>query len=96
MLLKVVELSFVLPGSNAAVKRIFSLMNSTWTNSRNKLDLNMVEASLIIKTNFSNTSCEDFYDQILENKTLLKQVHGSAKYSTKSTEETLESENSED
>jgi len=30
------------------------------------------------------------------NKSLLKQVHGSAKYVVKSTEETLDSENSED
>lgn len=37
MLLQVVELS--LPGSNAAVERIFSLVNSTWTNSKKKLDL---------------------------------------------------------
>ncbi|KAF0751241.1 protein FAM200B-like, partial [Aphis craccivora] len=48
--LKVVEFSFVLPGSNAAVERVFSLMNSTWTNSRNKLDIKTVEATLIIKT----------------------------------------------
>ncbi|KAL4126107.1 hypothetical protein QTP88_010336 [Uroleucon formosanum] len=98
MLLKVVEFSFVLPGSNAAVERVFSLMNNTWTNSRNKLDIKTVEASLIIKTSFNNTSCEEFYKQILENKSLLRQVHGSAKYLAlaKSTEETLESENSED
>ncbi|KAL4100954.1 hypothetical protein QTP88_020978 [Uroleucon formosanum] len=98
MLLKVVEFSFVLPGSNAAVERVFSLMNNTWTNSRNKLDIKTVEASLIIKTSFNNTSCEKFYKQILENKSLLRQVHGSAKYLAlaKSTKETLESENSED
>ncbi|KAL4126793.1 hypothetical protein QTP88_011002 [Uroleucon formosanum] len=58
MLLKVVEFSFVLPGSNAAVERVFSLMNNTWTNLRNKLDIKTVEASLIIKTSFNNTSCE--------------------------------------
>lgn len=43
MLLKVVEFSFVLPGTNVAVKRVFSLMNGTWTNSRNKLDITTVD-----------------------------------------------------
>ncbi|KAF0771878.1 protein FAM200B-like [Aphis craccivora] len=80
ILLKVVEFSFVLPGSNAAVERVFSLMNSTWTNSRNKLDIKMVEATLSIKTRFNNKSCEVFYDQILGNKSLLNQIHGSANY----------------
>ncbi|KAF0755488.1 Dimer Tnp hAT domain-containing protein [Aphis craccivora] len=64
----VVEFSFVLPGSNAAVERVFSLMNGTWTNSRNKLDIKTVEATFIIKTCFNNKSCEVFYDQILRNK----------------------------
>ncbi|KAF0758169.1 Dimer Tnp hAT domain-containing protein, partial [Aphis craccivora] len=45
-------------------------MNSTWTNSRNKLDIKTVEATLIIKTCFTNKSCEVFYDQILRNKSL--------------------------
>lgn len=56
----------------------------------------MVEAFFIIKKSFNGTSCEEFYDQILENKSLLKQVHESAKYFTRSTEETLDFENSED
>ncbi|KAF0767141.1 protein FAM200B-like, partial [Aphis craccivora] len=85
-LLKVVEFSFILPGSNAAVERVFSLMNSTWTNSRNKLDIKTVEATLIIKTCFNNKSCES----------VLKQIHGSANYVVKSTEETLNSLSSED
>jgi len=71
-------------------------MNSTWTNSRNKLDIKTVEASLIIKMCFNNTSCEEFYEQILGNKSLLKQVHGSAKCVVKSIEETLDSESYED
>ncbi|KAF0721240.1 Dimer Tnp hAT domain-containing protein [Aphis craccivora] len=71
-------------------------MNSIWTISRNKLDIKTVEATLIIKTCFNNKSCEVFYDQILRNKSLLKQIHGSANYVVKSTEETLDSLSSED
>jgi hypothetical protein len=66
-LLKVVEFSFVLTGFKCSCGTCFSLMNSTWKNSRKKLDKKMVEASLIIKMCFNNTSCEEFYDQILEN-----------------------------
>lgn len=96
MLLKVDEFSFILPGLNAAVERVFSLMNSTQTNSRNKLDIKTVDASLVIKLNFNYTYCEEFYDQILKIKSLLKQVHELGKYLAKSTEGTLDSENSED
>lgn len=49
MLLKVVEFSFVLPGSNAAVERVFSLI---WTNSGNKLDMKTVEA-LFVKSSLN-------------------------------------------
>jgi hypothetical protein len=37
-----------LPGSNAGVERAFSLMKFTCTKSQNKLDMKIVEASLII------------------------------------------------
>lgn len=76
-LLIVVEFFFSLPGSNAAVERVFSLMNSTWIKSRNKLDITTVEASLIIKTSFDNMSCCQFYESIFANKTLLQKVHSS-------------------
>ncbi|KAL4092204.1 hypothetical protein QTP88_026743 [Uroleucon formosanum] len=77
-----VKFSFSLPGSNAAVERVFSLMNSTWTKSRNKLDVSTVEATLMIKISFDNMSCCQFYESILANKTLLQKVHSSAKYQT--------------
>lgn len=82
ILLMVVEFFFTLPGSNAAVECVFSLMNSTWTKCRNKLDISTVEASLIIKTNFDGMSCGQFFEKILLNKTLLQKVHSSAKYKT--------------
>lgn len=45
-----------LPISNAAVERVFSVMNATKTKSRNKLHLNMLEALLHIKCNMKNFS----------------------------------------
>lgn len=84
-LLIVVEFSFSLPGSNAAVESVFSLMNSTWIKSRNKLNISTVEALLMIITSFDNMSCCQFYESILANKTLLQKVHSSAKYQTTQT-----------
>ncbi|CAI6360864.1 unnamed protein product [Macrosiphum euphorbiae] len=82
MLLKIVEFAFALPGSNAAVERIFSLMNSCWTKSRGNLCINTVEATLVIKTNLENKPCQQFYEDISKNKDLLIRVHKTAKYST--------------
>ncbi|KAF0713388.1 protein FAM200B-like [Aphis craccivora] len=48
-LLKLIEFAFVLPGSNAVVERLFSLMNNYWTKSRNSLGIDTVEATLFIK-----------------------------------------------
>jgi len=66
---KVVELSLVLLGSNSAVKCLFSL----------EQHMDKFKNGRIV-----DTSCEEFYDQILVNKSLLKQVHRSAKYLVKS------------
>jgi len=82
-LLKLVEFAFALPGSNAAVERIFSLMNNYWTKSRNSLGIDTVEATLVIKTNLENKPCKEFYDEISKNKNLLIQVHKTSKYSWK-------------
>lgn len=82
-LLKLVKFAFELPGSNAAVERIFSLMNNYWKKSRNSLGIDTVEATLVIKTNLENKPCKEFYDEISKNKNLLIQVHKTSKYSWK-------------
>lgn len=64
MLLKVVKFAFALPGSNAAMERIFSLMNSRWTKSRVNLCIKTVKASLVIKTHVENKPCHRFYEEI--------------------------------
>lgn len=64
------------------VERDFSIVNSTWTKSRNKLDMKTVESSLIIKTSFGNKSCKKCYKDVLGNNELLKKAHNSSKYTT--------------
>jgi hypothetical protein len=39
-----------------------------------------VKALIIVKTYFKNLSCAEFYDQILNEKEILEQVHRSDKY----------------
>jgi hypothetical protein len=73
-LLKLEKFTFLLPGSNAPVGKIFSLMNNYWINSRNSLELNMIEATLIVVTNLEDKPCKEFYDEISKNKNLLIQV----------------------
>lgn len=51
---------------------------------------------LLKKTCFNNIFREEFYYRVMEKKSLLKQVHGSAKYLVKPTEETLDSDSCED
>jgi hypothetical protein len=44
------------------------------------LKIETVKALIIIKTYFKNLSCAKFYDQILNEKEILEQVHKSDKY----------------
>jgi hypothetical protein len=47
---------------------------------RNRLKIETVKALIIVKTYFKNLSCSEFYDQILNKKEILEQVHKSDKY----------------
>jgi len=74
----VVEFAFCLPGSNASIERVFSLMTTTWTDVRNQMDTKTIECCLITKT--YGLSCIEFYNEIIKNSTLLKKVHSTEKY----------------
>ncbi|CAI6357873.1 unnamed protein product [Macrosiphum euphorbiae] len=51
-----------LPSSNAVVERVFSIMNTVKTKSRNRINANMLDALLRIKTTFisTKTCCTEF------------------------------------
>jgi len=55
---------FCLPGSNPLIERVFSLMNTTWTDVRNQMDMKTVESCLITK--MYGLSCMEFHDEILK------------------------------
>jgi hypothetical protein len=75
-----VSFCLALPGTNAAVEHVFSLINAIWTDEKNRLKIETVKALIIVKTYFKNLSCSEFYDQILNEKEILEQVHKSDKY----------------
>jgi hypothetical protein len=59
---------------------VFSLINAIWTDEKNRLKIETVKGLIIVKTYFKNLSCAEFYDEILNEKEILEQVHKSDKY----------------
>jgi hypothetical protein len=59
---------------------VFSLINAIWTDEKNRLKIETVKALIIVKTYFKNLSCAELYDQIVNEKEILEQVHKSDKY----------------
>jgi hypothetical protein len=69
-----------MPGSNASVERIFSIMKSSWTTERNLLQLDTVKSILIVKTHYKDVSCSEFFDIISKDRKLLEKIHPSCKF----------------
>jgi hypothetical protein len=59
---------------------VFSLINAIWTDEKNRFKIETVKALILVKTYFKNLSYAEFYDQILNEKEILEQVHKSDKY----------------
>jgi len=64
--------SFVLsiPSSNALVESVFSVMNSKWSDTRNRASVELIWNELFIYFNCS-LSCSEFYVYCLGDKKLL-------------------------
>jgi len=75
----IIEYILCLPGSNAPVERVFSLMNKIWSSEKSQLGVGVLKAILIAKGNI-NKSCNDFHAYIKTKQATLKQVCGSDKY----------------
>ncbi len=64
------------------VERVFSLMKSQWTDTRNLLTENTIAAILKVKFNFS-MSCNEMHTFLLGREDVCKAIKGNAKYSIK-------------
>ena len=64
---------FRIPCRNGFAKTIFSHMNHLWSNYRNKMDIEPVEAELQIRKN-SDIPCAQLFKFILFLNDLLKQI----------------------
>jgi hypothetical protein len=71
----------VLPGSNAQIERVFSIINVLWSDKKNRLKIETVKALTIVKIHFKDLSCSELFSQISNEKVFLEQVHKSEKYS---------------
>lgn len=79
-LLKICQYLYAVPGHNANVERIFSMVSAQWTNERNSLNIDTVESIMQCKYNFKMT-CTEFYKYVKKEKHLIKLVKSSEKYS---------------
>ncbi|PSN39469.1 hypothetical protein C0J52_20312 [Blattella germanica] len=75
----IIQYVLCLPGTNASVERIFSLMNKVWTSEKSHMTLNTLRAVLITKFNF-NKICWEFHQFLKSNPQLLKKIISSEKY----------------
>lgn len=68
---RIIKTIMKVPCSNAYVESVFSHMNRLWTDSRNKLSVDMAKAELCIRYNFSLT-CRVMHGAVGPSRTLLK------------------------
>lgn len=77
----VIEYILCLPGSNAPVERVFSLMNKIWTSEKTQLSVAVLKAILITKTNI-NKSCNELHSYLKTRSDILKRICSAEKYKT--------------
>jgi hypothetical protein len=87
-ILAVVEFSLSLPGANAAVGSVFSLVNALWTDERNRLEVSAVKSIVLVKHHFRNSTCPEFHEFRLRNRKILEQIHSPTKYISATTLQT--------
>ena len=86
-LLKVTQFYFSITAHNANVERIFSMMQPQWSKERENFQVEWVESILTLVYNFSQVKCNQFYDIVKSDPTLLKKVKETAKYSWEKSEQ---------
>ena len=80
-LLKIAQFYFSIIAHNANVERIFSLLQPQWSKERERFLFDSVASILKLVYNFNDVTCNQFYDIVKADSTLLKKVQETAKYS---------------
>jgi hypothetical protein len=80
------EFSFAIPGTSAAVDRVFSITHALWTDEKSSFLVETVKAVIVTKTHFEELPCNDFYTLTSNNPKLLQEIRSSAKYKTSAVE----------
>ena len=58
-----------------------SLINTQWSDERNKIKLDTLKNTVVVKFNFKEFSCSQFHIRYVEkNKDLLRMIGNAAKY----------------
>jgi hypothetical protein len=78
----ILEFSFAIPGTSAAIGRVFSITNARWTDERSCFLVETIKAVIVTKTHFEELLCNDFYTLISNNPKLLQEIRSSTKYKT--------------
>lgn len=81
-LLNIVSFVMSIPASNAAVERVFSLMESFWSDARNRCSTELIRAELQVKMNF-DMDCQAFHKFVKGKKELLRCAANDNKYKYK-------------
>jgi hypothetical protein len=57
----ILEFSFAIPGTAAAIEGVFAITNALWTDEKSRFLVETIEAVIVTKTHFEELSCSDFY-----------------------------------
>jgi hypothetical protein len=68
-----------LPGTNAPVERVFSIINDFWSQEKSQMKMSTLKAIMFVKLNFG-MSCDQFLAFIKEKRDILRKIHSSEKY----------------
>lgn len=75
-----VSFALAIPGTNAALERVFSIVNCMWTDEKNRFNVETVKAMVTVNMHFRGISCISFYNFLLEQPKLLQEIQNSQKY----------------
>lgn len=78
-MVKISKYLFAIPAHNANTERIFSFMIIQWTDERNRIEVDTLEAILQILYNYK-MDCVEFYNYVFKNKHMIKKAGSSEKY----------------